>query len=144
MPRPKDETYIVNLCDDILGLKASRGHTFPFLLGDPTKSGKRVRLPVDAYYSELKLVVEYHERLHCEPVPFFDRRIVSSGITRGEQRRKYDLRRRKVLPKNGITLLELCYKQFEYDASNRLRRVALNRDLVRLRLQPHLSKATRN
>lgn len=139
MPRPKDETYIVNLCDDVLGLKASRQHRFPFLLGDLTKRGTRVRLPVDAYYSELDLVVEYHERQHSEPAPFFDRRIVASGITRGEQRRRYDLRRREVLPTEKISLVVFSYQEFEHDASKRLRcRVTLDREVVRLRLQGYL------
>jgi hypothetical protein len=142
MPRPKDETYIIDMCDDVLRLRASRGHTFDFLLGDPTRRGTRARLPVDAYYPALKLVVEYHERQHGEPVSFFDRRIVSSGITRGEQRRKYDLRRREILPANGIVLLEFSYQEFEHTASKRLRRVAVDHEVVRVKLQPFL--ASRN
>lgn len=134
MPRPRDETYIVELCDDILGHQASRGHKFSFLLGDPGKDGRRVRLPVDAYYSALNLVVEYHERQHSEPVPFFDKRIVASGITRGEQRRKYDRLRKEILPQHGIVLVEFGYQDFEHDANKRLRRVALDREAVRQRL----------
>ena len=77
MPRPKDETYIVDICDHILGLKASRGHRFDFLRGDPGKDGIRLPLPVDAYYVELDLVVEYHEHQHYEEVTLFDGRIAS-------------------------------------------------------------------
>ena len=53
-----DEHYVLDLCDEILGLKASRQQTFDFLRGDG-KPGKK--LPVDAYYPNLKLVVEYKE-----------------------------------------------------------------------------------
>ncbi|MFG1277879.1 hypothetical protein [Xanthobacter autotrophicus] len=87
-----DEAYVIDLCDRILGLKAHRQWRFPFLLGDPGRSGRRARLPVDAYYPELGLVMEYHERQHDEPVPFFDRRITAAGIPRGEHRRIYDER----------------------------------------------------
>ena len=40
-----DEHYVIDLCDEVLGLKASRQHRFDFLKGDTG-----VRLPVDAYY----------------------------------------------------------------------------------------------
>ena len=63
----RDESYVVNLCDEVLGLKALRQYRFPFLLGDTGKA-----LPVDAYYKEKNLVVEYCERQHTEVVPFFD------------------------------------------------------------------------
>ena len=134
MARPKDENYIVDICDNLLELKASRGHRFAFLRGDPGKNGIHLPLPVDAYYPELNLVVEYHEHQHFEDVALFNRRIVSSGITRGEQRRKYDLRRNQVLPQNGITLVEFAYHEFQHDARKRLRRVPSDRDVVQQRL----------
>jgi hypothetical protein len=123
VPRPKDETYIIDLCDEILKRKASRGHRFDFLRGDPGRRGMGVRLPVDAYYQDLNLVIEYCERQHAEAVPFFDRKIVPSGITRGEQRKLYDQRRRDVLPEHNITVLEISYQELEHDARKRLRRV---------------------
>lgn len=86
MPRPKGETYVVDLCDKLLERRASRSHRFEFLRGDQGRRRKRLRLPVDAYYRDLKLVVEYYERQRFGAVPFFYRRIVSSGIARGEQR----------------------------------------------------------
>ena len=138
MARPKDETYVIDLCDEILGQKASRGHRFDFLRGDPTKRGIGVALPVDAYYPALKLVLEYHERQHCESVPFFDRKIVSTGITRGAQRKKYDLLRIAILPQNGITLLILCYKEFGHSPSKRLLRTSHDREVVRIRLERFL------
>lgn len=111
----RDEIYVIDLCDEILGLKAKRQHRFPFLLGD---SG--TRLPVDAYYEEINLVVEYCERQHSESVPFFDRRLTVSGVGRGEQRRIYDERRRELLPKHGIRLVNIAYYDFEYDSRKRI------------------------
>jgi hypothetical protein len=92
------------------------------------------RLPVDAYYQDLNLVVEYHERQHSEAVPFFDRKIVFSGITRGEQRREYDQRRRDVLPEYNITLIEISYQEFEHDGRKRLRRVPSDLAVLQKRL----------
>ena len=139
MPRPKDETYIVDLCDEVLRLKASRGHRFDFLLGDQGKTGRRARLPVDAYYHEIALVIEYHERQHTEEVKFFDRRIVTSGITRGQQRLLYDRRRQEELPLHQIELIVLCYNEFPHDARKRLRRTAADYDVIRHRLSRFLA-----
>ena len=58
----RDEDYIIDLCDKILGLKALRQHRFDFLRGDPKRNGKPgVRLPVDAFYDSKNLVIEYYE-----------------------------------------------------------------------------------
>ena len=112
-----DESYIIDLCDEALGLVASRQHKFVFLTGDAG-----TKLPVDAYYKELALVIEYRERQHTEEVKFFDRRNTVSGVSRGEQRRIYDQRRRDVLPVHDITLIELNYSDFEYTSSKKLLR----------------------
>lgn len=117
-----DENYIIDLCDEILGHAASRQHRFDFLLGDPGKSGRRTRLPVDAYYQRLELVIEYHERQHTEAVPIFDRRQTISGVSRGEQRKIYDQRRQKVLPMHGITCLILDVGEFAHTRRRRLTR----------------------
>lgn len=107
-----DEYYVIDLCDKVLGVKASRQHTFDFLRGD----GKRPRkLPVDAYYEDLKLVVEYRERQHTESVPFFNKTSTVSGVSRDDQRRIYDQRRRDVLPQHGIRLVEISYADFKHD-----------------------------
>ena len=58
MARPKDESYVIDLCDDVLQAKALRGYRFACLRGDPDKRGVRHMLPVDAYYPDLGLVVE--------------------------------------------------------------------------------------
>lgn len=115
--KDSDEFYIIDLCDEIIGLKASRQHTFDFLRGDGT-SGRR--LPVDAYYPELNLVVEYRERQHSESVAFFDKKTTVSGVGRDEQRRIYDQRRRDILPKHGIRLIEISYADLKHDSRKRL------------------------
>lgn len=102
-----DEHYVIDLCDEILGQTASRQHRFDFLRGD---SG--MTLPVDAYYSSLKLVIEYHESQHTESTPFFDKKQTVSGVPRGEQRRKYDQLRQEVLPKHGINVVVIPYTAF--------------------------------
>lgn len=102
-----DEAYVIGLCDEVLGQKAERQYRFSFLTGDTG-----VKLPVDAYYPELHMVVEYHEQQHTEKVAFFDKRETASGVNRGEQRRIYDQRRAEVLPKYGIKLIVIPYSAF--------------------------------
>ena len=127
----RDESYVVDLCDEVLGLKALRQYRFPFLLGDTRKA-----LPVDAYYKEKRLVVEYCERQHTEAVPFFDRRKTVSGVSRGEQRKIYDERRREILPKHHIKLVNISYSDFEYDSSKRIIRNHLHDiEVVRTKLE---------
>lgn len=117
-----DEQYIVALCDEVLGRHALRQHKFDFLRGDPGKNGQGHRLPVDAYYADLQLVVEYRERQHTEPHAFFDKpdRITLSGVHRGRQRALYDERRRTVLPVHGIALIEVPVSEFTHDKRGRL------------------------
>lgn len=112
-----DEAYIIDLCDEVLGLKAIRQHYFDFLTGDTGR-----KLPVDAFYESLNLVVEYCEKQHTEAVGFFDKRITASGISRGEQRKRYDERRRVLLPQNNIYLVEFDYSEFDHNRSKRLLR----------------------
>ncbi|MFW0716950.1 hypothetical protein [Pedobacter sp. N23S346] len=115
--RNRDEDYVLNLCDELLKLQGSRQHKFDFLLGDTNR-----KLPVDIYYSELKLVVEYREYQHNNAVKHFDKpdKMTASGVHRGEQRKIYDQRRRDVLPAKGIKLVEIDYTDFEHDRSNRI------------------------
>jgi hypothetical protein len=116
----KDECYILDLCDKALGVVGERQYRFSFLVGDADCKGRCVKLHVDVYYPTLGLAVEYRERQHSEPVRIMDRRATISGCSRGEQRKRYDERRRSVLPQNGITLLELDYRMFGHDRSKRL------------------------
>lgn len=113
-----DEAYVIDLCDRVLGGMAVRHHCFDFLRGDTGRA-----LPVDAYYPDLSLVIEYHERQHFEAVTFWDRKPTTSGVSRGQQRAKYDQRRRDVLPQRGITVVELCSTDFECNGSKRLLRL---------------------
>lgn len=116
-----DEHYIINLCDDVLGKQASRQHCFDFLRGDACMNypfGKM--LPVDAYYESLNLVVEYYERQHTESVKHFNKKNTISGVNRDEQRKKYDERRREILPKHGIDIVILSYTDFKHDTRKRL------------------------
>lgn len=76
--KARDEDYVIDLCDEALGLTASRQHRFDFLRGDGNPG---VKLPVDAYYEKKKLVVEYYEKQHTEAVPFFDKKKTVSGVS---------------------------------------------------------------
>lgn len=113
--KASDESYVIDLCDEILGCRASRQHRFDFLIGDAG-----TRLPVDAYYPELNMVVEYYESQHTESVPLFDNKKTVSGVSRGEQRKKYDRLRQIVLPEHGIKLITISYTDF--GTSKRLKR----------------------
>jgi hypothetical protein len=119
-----DEAYVIDLCDEILGERARRQHRFDWLRGDPGPSGGRVRLPVDAYYPDHGLVVEYRERQHDEPVAHFDKpdRMTVSGIHRGEQRELYDRRREEQVPAHGLRLITVSAGDLWSDARGRLRR----------------------
>ena len=113
--KQSDECYIIDLCDEVLKQSALKQHRFDFLRGD---SGSK--LPVDAYYPSLNLVIEFREKQHTEEVKFFDKKQTVSGVGRGEQRKLYDQRRREVLPQHGIKLIEFDYSDFEYTRSKKL------------------------
>lgn len=140
-PSKKDEHYVLDICDKILRQASSRQHKFDFLLGGANSSGISARLPVDAYYEKLKLVVEYRERQHTESVTFFDKpnRMTVSGVHRGEQRKIYDERRRKLIPKNGLTLVEISYTDFNYDSQRRIvRNPMLDIEIIKKLLQAYI------
>jgi len=107
MPR-QQECYCVKLVSDALGgVGYKSGHRFSFLRGDFTpKHPKGVTLPVDAYYPDFKLVLEFREAQHySDRVPLWDKRVTATGETRKKQRQKYDKRREEVLPANSLKLL---------------------------------------
>ena len=134
----KDEHYVLDLCDKVLDLVSSRQHRFEFLVGDEGKNGKCRKLPVDSYYEKLKLVVEYCERQHTESIAHFDKpsKITVSGVHRGEQRKKYDERRKQILPENDIKLVELSYSDFAYNGQKRIiRNIESDTEIVRQRLK---------
>ena len=140
----KDEHYVIDLCDEVLGLSATRQHKFDFLLGDRGPKRPARRLPVDAYYKSLNLVIEYHERQHSEPVAHFDKQhiLTVSGVHRGEQRRLYDERRRTKLPENGLQLVIFTCSEFSHHRNKRLKRESdTDRAVVRERLSSYLPKS---
>lgn len=119
-----DESYVIDLCDEVLGERASRQHRFDWLLGDSNGAGTRARLPVDAYYPNCHLVVEYRERQHDEPVAHFDKPdvLTVSGVHRGEQRRIYDSRRNELVPAHGLRLVVIRPDDLTANRQGRLRR----------------------
>lgn len=129
-----DEASVLDLCDEILGDAGRRQHRFEWLLGDPGSSGRAVRLPVDSYYPDLKIVVEYRERQHDEPVSHFDKpdKLTISGVHRGEQRRLYDERRETLIPQHGLRLVIVKPSDLASTAAGRLKRDRL-RDIAALR-----------
>jgi hypothetical protein len=129
-----DEAYVIDLCDEILGERALRQHSFGWLVGDFGRNGKRRKLPVDAYYSNHGLVVEYRERQHDQPVAHFDKPDVMtvSGVHRGEQRRIYDHRRKIEIPAHKLRLVIVTPSDLVSDRRGRLLR-DLESDLIALR-----------
>ena len=142
----KDEHYVLELCDKVLGLMSSRQHKFDFLLGDPNANGMMAKLPVDGFYQDLNLVVEYRERQHTESVTFFDKpnEVTVSGVPRGEQRKIYDERRRRVLPKHNIHLVEISFSDFNYDGQKRIiRNLSKDIEVVKLKLEKFISRQSK-
>lgn len=110
-----DEEYIINLCELVLNEKAIRQATFDWLVGD---SGRK--LPVDAFFHKSNIIIEYHERQHTESVKHFDKGRTVSGVSRGEQRKKYDELRKKLIPLNGIMYIVLDYSIFSHTSSKKI------------------------
>lgn len=108
----------------MLGEKARRQYRFEWLAGDPGQDGRRRRLPVDGYYPDHRVVVEYQERQHDQPVDHFDKPHIPtvSGVHRGEQRRIYDERRRSEIPKHYLRLVVVTPQDLQADGRGRLRR----------------------
>jgi len=132
--KDSDEHYVIDLCDKVINKMGLRQHRFNFLLGDANINGVCLKLPVDVYYPELNLVIEYKEQQHSKANRHFDKPYVMtvSGVHRGEQRRIYDQRRLEVLPKHGIQVIEISYLDFEFDGKDKILRNEF-RDLERVR-----------
>jgi hypothetical protein len=135
-----DEKYVIDICDRLLGRLAERQKKFPFLVGCPGKNGHCASLPVDAYYSDLDLVIEYRESQHSELTEFFDKpgKLTCCGCHRGQQRKLYDERRRSKLPENGIDLIELEYHLFEHSRGRLLRNASNDENVIRIHLEKYL------
>lgn len=120
-----DEHYVLDLCDEVLGVRGLRQFTFEWLRGDPSPARPLgTKLPVDGYWPPLGLVVEFQEEQHSQPSPFFDRRQTVSGVGRGEQRRLYDARKRELVPRNSLRLVVIEKSAFAV----RSKRIARERD----------------
>ncbi|WP_052158192.1 hypothetical protein [Lacinutrix jangbogonensis] len=119
-----DEFYILDLCDELLKEKASRKHTFDSLLGDMHKKGKtRTKLPLAAFYEDANLVIEFLEKQNKSGLQLEKLDVMTvSGITRAEQIIRYNKRRRDVLQKKDINLIEIDYSLFECDNKKNLSR----------------------
>lgn len=119
-----DEYYMLDLCDQVLGEAGLRQHRFDWLRGDPSASGRQARLPVDGYWPNANLVVEYRERQHDHPVAHFDKpeRLTVSGVHRGLQRALYDARRDDLIPAHGIRLVVITPTDLDATPRGRLRR----------------------
>lgn len=120
----RDEFYVLDLCDQVLGESGLRQHRFEWLLGDPGRSGRQARLPVDGYWPNANVVVEYRERQHDQPVPHFDKldRLTVSGVHRGLQRALYDARRDDLIPAHHIRLIVITPADLDATPRGRLRR----------------------
>ncbi|MFF5344478.1 ATP-binding protein [Streptomyces althioticus] len=132
-----DEAHVIGLRDRILGEQAMTQHRFDWLLGDPGAGGRQVRLPVDAYWAGHRLVVEYREFQHDEPMPQFDKpdRLTVSGTHRAEQRALYDARHDTEIPAHGLRLVVVRPADLDADGRGRLRR-SEEADLATLRKMP--------
>lgn len=117
-----DEIYVLNTVAEVLNEKYEWQKRFDTLLGDPSKNGNRRRLPVDAYFPRTNLIVEYWEKQHFKPVNIMDKRITISGVSRGLQRKIYDLRKEKWALDNSIRLIIITYLQLKHTPSGRLLR----------------------
>ena len=127
-----DEHYVLDLCDEVLGVPARRQQRFDWLRGDPSPRGSRkATLPVDAYWPHLGLVVEFQEEQHSQPSPFFDRRQTVSGVGRGEQRRIYDARKRTLIPEQGLRLVVIEKSDFVVKSKRIVRDRARDMAVVR-------------
>ncbi len=112
-----DEYYVLTLCDEVLGAPGIRQARFDWLRGDPSPARPRgTMLPVDGYWPDLALVVEFQEEQHTQPTAFFDRRHTVSGVGRGEQRRLYDERKRTLIPERGLKLVVIEKSAFTLKA----------------------------
>lgn len=114
-----DEYYLIGLINELFGEKAIHQHTFNYLLGDFHRDGKtRTRLPVDAYYVKLNMVVEFFEK---EDETSADANAITiSNVKRSEQRKKYTERKREVLKDKKVDLVEMDYDEFECNEDNKL------------------------
>lgn len=88
------------------------------------KKGKtRTKLPLAAYYENANLVIEFLEKQNKTEEELAKLEVMTvSGVTRGEQIIRYNKRRKDILEKKNINLIEIDYALFECDKKNNLSR----------------------
>ncbi|MFF2345074.1 hypothetical protein [Pseudarthrobacter sp. NPDC058119] len=127
-----DEYYVLDLCDEVLGASGNRQMTFEWLRGDPSPSRPfGTRLPVDSFWPSFELVVEFQEEQHTKPSSFFDRRQTVSGVNRGEQRRRYDERKRLLIREQGLRLVVIEKSPFVVKSKRLIRNPVTDLGVVR-------------
>ena len=119
--RDSDQAYVVDIVARIIGEPALGEHTFDWLRGD---AGTKLR--VDAYFPAHGVVVEYRERQHLaerdDGFRLWDNRPTVSGMSRREQRKRYDLLREQEIPGHGLRLLIVTSDDLAHDSRGRLLR----------------------
>jgi hypothetical protein len=130
----RDQAYVIDLCDEILGEVGHRETRFDWLRGDAGLTRAGAMLPVDAYHPNARLVIEYWERQHSEPIAHFDKpdRMTVSGVHRGEQRKRYDALREREIPAHDLSLIIVKYSDLDVGRQGRLRR-SVSQDRMVLR-----------
>lgn len=120
-----DEFYLVNLCDELLQQDASRKHTFNTLVGNQHKRGKgRTKLPLAAYYEDLKLVIEFLR--NNEDFDALDKKAQQRMI----QIKRYNQLKKKAVLQKNLHLVEIKYEAFECNEQNKLIRNIAHDKLV--------------
>ena len=102
--------YVIGLLEELLREDPVREKRFPWAVGDLSpRTGRAAALPFDAYWPCRRLIVEVDEDQHRRPVAFWDKPDVRtvSGVSRGEQRRIYDARKREAARREGFAVLEI-------------------------------------
>jgi hypothetical protein len=120
-----DESYLMGLIDEFLNRVGSRKHTFDFLLGDLHQDGEtRTELPIDLYYSDLKLALEFikHPSTKKNLNAAKQEKRTVSGMTRAEQRQMYFERKKSTLINKEIDFVEIHFKEFELTEAFKLTR----------------------
>ncbi|EDP97507.1 hypothetical protein U8527_04120 [Kordia algicida OT-1] len=122
-----DENYLLDLSDELLNKKASRKHTFDTLVGNLHKRGKgRTKLPLDAYYQDLKLVIEFFQK----EKDFED--LDEKEQARITQIKYYDRLKKEAVINKRFRYMKINYAQFECDENEKLIRNTEN-DIVVLK-----------
>lgn len=120
-----DENYLLDICDELLTQKASRKHTFDTLVGNLHKRGKgRTKLPLDAYYKDLKLVIEFFQK--DKPSEELDEK----EQARVTQIKYYDTLKKEAVLNKSFRYMKINYAQFECNETDKLVRNTENDTIV--------------